>query len=84
MTMKRFSTLNIDYVQAEHRGQFTCTAKNPAGDASYSAYLNVNGTGISTFDARHFMFKSFKNPFDNKTIYHMSLSTVQPSIFMTS
>lgn len=43
MTMKRFSTLNIDSVQAEHRGQYTCIATNLAGETSHSAYLNVNG-----------------------------------------
>lgn len=43
MTMKRFSTLNIDSVQAEHRGEYTCVADNPAGKSTFSAYLNVNG-----------------------------------------
>ncbi|KAI4460603.1 basigin related [Holotrichia oblita] len=42
MTMKRFSTLNIDSVQDVHTGEYTCTAQNLAGQAVYSARLNVN------------------------------------------
>ncbi|KAK9880044.1 hypothetical protein WA026_008555, partial [Henosepilachna vigintioctopunctata] len=42
MKMKRFSTLNIDSVQAIHSGKYTCLVKNIAGDESFSAYLNVN------------------------------------------
>lgn len=40
---KKVSTLNIDSVQAEHSGTFTCVAENRAGTASYSTNLNVNG-----------------------------------------
>lgn len=40
---KKVSTLNIDSVQAEHSGNFTCVAQNRAGAASYSSTLNVNG-----------------------------------------
>lgn len=40
---KRISTLSIDSVQGAHIGKYTCNAKNLAGIASYSAYLNVNG-----------------------------------------
>lgn len=43
-TNKRISQLSIDSVQAEHAGEFTCSAKNPAGTAAYSAILHVNGT----------------------------------------
>lgn len=43
MTMKRFSTLNIDSVQDVHTGEYTCTAQNLAGHSVYSARLNVNG-----------------------------------------
>ncbi|KAK9746054.1 Immunoglobulin I-set domain, partial [Popillia japonica] len=42
MTMKRFSTLNIDSVQDVHTGEYTCTAQNLAGHSVYSARLNVN------------------------------------------
>ncbi|RZC32102.1 I-set domain containing protein, partial [Asbolus verrucosus] len=42
MKMKRFSSLNIDSVQAVHTGKYTCTATNFAGSSSYSAYLSVN------------------------------------------
>ena len=44
MKMKRFSTLNVDSVQAVHSGKYTCTATNLAGSNSHSAYLTVNGT----------------------------------------
>lgn len=37
------STLNIDYIAAEHRGVYTCLARNQAGESSYSAELKVNG-----------------------------------------
>ncbi|XP_033234749.1 Down syndrome cell adhesion molecule-like protein Dscam2 isoform X45 [Drosophila pseudoobscura] len=36
------STLNIDYIAAEHRGLYTCLARNQAGESSYSAELKVN------------------------------------------
>ncbi|XP_041563012.1 Down syndrome cell adhesion molecule-like protein Dscam2 isoform X42 [Drosophila elegans] len=36
------STLNIDYIAAEHRGVYTCLARNQAGESSYSAELKVN------------------------------------------
>ncbi|XP_034142434.1 Down syndrome cell adhesion molecule-like protein Dscam2 isoform X37 [Drosophila guanche] len=36
------STLNIDYIAAEHRGLYTCLARNEAGESSYSAELKVN------------------------------------------
>lgn len=43
-TNKRISQLSIDYVQAEHAGEYTCIAHNKAGNASHSASLQVNGT----------------------------------------
>lgn len=55
MTMKRFSTLNIDSVQAEHRGQYTCVATNPAGETSHSAYLNVNGAILTIIFCTQFL-----------------------------
>lgn len=42
-TSKRISQLSIDSVQATHAGEYTCTAKNKAGEASHTAVLNVNG-----------------------------------------
>lgn len=43
-TSTRISTLNIESVQAEHRGHFECVAMNRAGGAASSAELMVNGT----------------------------------------
>lgn len=40
---KRINTISIDSVSAEHAGEYTCVARNKAGAASYSAFLNVNG-----------------------------------------
>lgn len=37
------STLNIDYIAAEHRGVYACIATNRAGVSSYQAELQVNG-----------------------------------------
>lgn len=42
-TSKRSSQLSIDSAQAIHSGEYTCIAKNKAGEASFSAVLNVNG-----------------------------------------
>jgi hypothetical protein len=42
-TNKRISQLSIDSVQAEHAGEYTCSAKNSAGTAHHSAILHVNG-----------------------------------------
>lgn len=39
----RTNILTIDYVRRDHQGLFTCTAKNAAGNANYSALLTVNG-----------------------------------------
>ncbi|XP_017467247.1 PREDICTED: Down syndrome cell adhesion molecule-like protein Dscam2 isoform X32 [Rhagoletis zephyria] len=36
------STLNIDYIAAEHRGVYACIATNRAGESSYQAELQVN------------------------------------------
>lgn len=41
---KKLSTLSVDYVTADHMGDYTCRAVNKAGVASFSAYLRVNGT----------------------------------------
>ena len=37
------STLIIDRLQFGHRGNYTCTASNAAGSATYTAELTVNG-----------------------------------------
>lgn len=43
-TNKRISQLSIDSVQAEHAGEYICTAYNKAGNASHAASLQVNGS----------------------------------------
>lgn len=43
-TSKRVSQLNIDVIKPEHAGKYTCLAKNKAGEAEFSAYLQINGS----------------------------------------
>jgi hypothetical protein len=38
----RASILSLDSVGYRHSGTYTCTARNPAGVATYSAQLRVN------------------------------------------
>lgn len=40
---KKTSVLLIDPVAAEHRGNYTCTVKNPAGVVNFTAALYING-----------------------------------------
>lgn len=42
----RISTLNIESVQAQHRGWFECVAENRAGRAASQAELMVNGIAV--------------------------------------
>lgn len=41
------SLLLIDPVKAVHRGNYTCTVRNPAGSANYTAGLHINGKQLS-------------------------------------
>lgn len=40
---QRGMVLNIDSVTARHAGNYTCTGRNLAGSASFTAQLTVNG-----------------------------------------
>jgi hypothetical protein len=40
----RMSVLMIEHIVAGHSGTYTCTARNSAGYANFSAQLFVNGT----------------------------------------
>jgi hypothetical protein len=42
-TNQRISTLSIEAVRAHHSGEYTCRARNAAGEAEHTVYLNVNG-----------------------------------------
>lgn len=42
----RASVLTINYVSANHQGNYTCIVQNAAGRAEYVATLVVNGTSI--------------------------------------
>lgn len=39
----KLSVLNIESVQAQHRGNYTCYAQNRAGIAQHSSFLLING-----------------------------------------
>jgi hypothetical protein len=47
---QKISSLNIDAVQARHRGNYSCYAQNKAGIAHFSAFLAVNGDLNLIFD----------------------------------
>lgn len=49
-TSTRISTLNFEYVQANHRGNYTCVARNLAGTVDYTTTFNINGA----FPLKHF------------------------------
>lgn len=40
---KKINNLAIDSVQAEHNGEYACSATNSAGSTNFTAYLHVNG-----------------------------------------
>lgn len=40
---RKTSLLLIDPVQAEHRGNYTCTVRNSAGVVNFTATLRING-----------------------------------------
>lgn len=41
------SVLLIDSANSFHRGEYTCTAKNPAGSDNYSTSLDVHGISLA-------------------------------------
>jgi len=40
---QRTTYLSVDALEAKHRGSYSCVAQNQAGEAIYSADLQVNG-----------------------------------------
>lgn len=69
---QKLSVINIEQVQARHRGNYTCFAKNKAGITQHSAYLSVNGDlqicfSIIQFD-KIFWFNWFCNLFPFKVL----------------
>lgn len=54
---KRTSSLNVDSLEAVHRGTYKCIANNSAGYAEYVSTLEVNGWFESAiFQSRVFCF----------------------------
>ena len=46
-TRKRRSTIDIDGVNAEHSGEYTCSVSNRAGATTHSTVLSVNGNKLA-------------------------------------
>lgn len=42
-TGNKLSVINIESVEAQHRGNYTCYARNRAGITQHSAYLSIYG-----------------------------------------
>lgn len=62
-TSPRISTLNIESVNAYHRGTFHCIASNLAGRSDHAAELKVNGKEINDFKIFIFPFLSYSCDF---------------------
>lgn len=45
----RTSALSIDSLDAFHRGNYSCVARNKAGFSEYHSYLHVNGFNFCFF-----------------------------------
>jgi Down syndrome cell adhesion molecule-like protein 1 len=48
-TGNKLSVINIESVEARHRGNYTCFARNRAGIAQQSAFLSINGSKKKSF-----------------------------------
>ena len=56
MIGQQTSMLIISSVDYQHSGVYTCRAENPAGVATYSAELNVNGN-LSSRALKYFIYR---------------------------
>ena len=56
----RASFLSIESVGHRHSGEYTCVARNKAGNASYSAYLKVNGKEGTLKGRKRSQFRAIK------------------------
>lgn len=45
----RTSTLNVEYLDAFHRGAYKCVASNAAGETEFVTHLDVNGCASISF-----------------------------------
>lgn len=67
-TGHRITTLSIENIQDEHRGNYTCVATNEAGVNRHTAELSVNG---DHFTKCYLFYQSF----------YLILSILQPNCF---
>lgn len=77
---KKASMLLIDPVGAEHRGNYTCTVKNPAGVANFTAALYINGNSSKIIHPISlFLFFLVKLTFSPRESF-----PVKPNLFVLS
>lgn len=77
-TSSRISTLNIESVNANHRGTFHCIASNLAGRSDQAAELNVNGKVLQKNKQTLVFFFPF--PFLTITCSAAVNSTIQATV----
>ena len=46
---QRISTLSIEAVRARHSGEYTCRARNAAGETNHTSLLYVNGSKCTLY-----------------------------------
>lgn len=76
-TGNKLSVINIESVEAKHRGNYTCYAQNRAGTTQHSAYLSIFGKGccslVNNFSNISTRILQFVQCF--KSFYHVSAAT---------
>lgn len=58
---RKASALLIDPASSDHRGNYTCTVRNPAGSVNYTTSLEVHGM-LSVGSKHEFVSSTWKDP----------------------